>query len=319
MYKKYNWLFKGVHKFHFFTILILVFQALDTILSMIIPQYISRIVDAGLVSKELSLIIKFIGITVGLYIFSHLCSLISEFVFAELGKRISYNMKKKLLEKMFVLPGEIITANNDKLLSLFMNDIGIIERLISNGIPVLISNLLFLIVICIVLLLYNYKLFALILLIMIFTLICQIFLNKKITQKTKLVMEAYDNSFFYIRNTLVSLLYSIGMDIKDYILGKYMPLEGKSLEANRKRVNTLIIASTVPSIITSVGSVLLLGVGAILVMDGQTSMGILTVFVYYSNQIIGPIKSVTNYVAAWKQAKVSIERIETIMKADEVI
>lgn len=131
MYKKYNWLFKGVHKFHFFTILILVFQALDTILSMIIPQYISRIVDAGLVSKELSLIIKFIGITVGLYIFSHLCSLISEFVFAELGKRISYNMKKKLLEKMFVLPGEIITANNDKLLSLFMNDIGIIERLIS--------------------------------------------------------------------------------------------------------------------------------------------------------------------------------------------
>lgn len=148
--------------------------------------------------------------------------------------------------------------------------------------------------------------------------ISQIFFNKRITQKTKAVMNAYDDSISYIRHTLGTLLYSIGMDIKDYILGKYMPLEEKSLEAYRQRSNTIIVASTVPSVITSIGSVLLLGMGTILVMKGQTSMGVLTVFVYYSNQIISPIKSVTNYVAAWKQAKVSIERIESIIRAEEV-
>ncbi|MGW9574287.1 ABC transporter transmembrane domain-containing protein [Paenibacillus terrae] len=171
---------------------------------------------------------------------------------------------------------------------------------------------------CIVLLFFNYKLFTLVLLVMLLTMISQIFFNKKITQKTKAVMNAYDDSISYIRHTLESLLYSIGMDIKDYILGKYMPLEGKSLEAYRQRNNTIIVASTVPSVITSIGSVLLLGVGTILVMEGQTSMGVLTVFVYYSNQIISPIKSVTNYVATWKQAKVSIERIESIIRAEEV-
>ncbi|MDY8023618.1 ABC transporter ATP-binding protein [Paenibacillus polymyxa] len=318
MLQKYNWIFKGVHKFHFFIVLILVFQALDTILSMIIPQYISKIVDSGLISKDLSLIVKFIGIATGLFILSHLSSLLCEFIFAELGKRISYAMKKKLLEKFFVLPGETITSNNDKLFSLFINDIGIIERLVSHGIPMLISNLLFLIVICIVLLFFNYKLFSLVFLIMLLTMISQIFFNKRITQKTKAVMNAYDDSISYIRHTLGTLLYSIGMDIKDYILGKYMPLEEKSLEAYRQRSNTIIVASTVPSVITSIGSVLLLGIGTILVMKGQTSMGVLTVFVYYSNQIISPIKSVTNYVAAWKQAKVSIERIESIIRAGEV-
>lgn len=318
MLRKYNWIFKEVHKFYFFIVLILVFQALDAIFSMIIPQYISKIVDSGLISKDLPLIVKFIGIATGLFILSHLCSLLCEFIFAELGKRISYAMKKKLLEKFFVLPGETITSNNDKLFSLFINDIGIIERLVSHGIPMLISNLLFLIVICIVLLFFNYKLFTLVLLIMLLTMISQIFFNKRITQKTKAVMNAYDDSISYIRHTLESLLYSIGMDIKDYILGKYMPLEEKSLEAYRQRSNTIIVASTVPSIITSIGSVLLLGIGTILVMQGQTSMGVLTVFVYYSNQIISPIKSVTNYVAAWKQAKVSIERIESIIRAEEV-
>lgn len=318
MLQKYNWIFKEVHKFYLFIVLILVFQALDTILSMIIPQYISKIVDSGLISKDLSLIVKFIGIATGLFILSHLCSLLCEFIFAELGKRISYTMKKKLLEKFFVLPGETITSNNDKLFSLFINDIGIIERLVSHGIPMLISNLLFLIVICIVLLFFNYKLFTLVFLIMLLTMISQIFFNKRITQKTKAVMNAYDDSISYIRHTLGTLLYSIGMDIKDYILGKYMPLEEKSLEAYRQRSNTIIVASTVPSVITSIGSVLLLGMGTILVMKGQTSMGVLTVFVYYSNQIISPIKSVTNYVAAWKQAKVSIERIESIIRAEEV-
>ncbi|WP_237714604.1 ABC transporter transmembrane domain-containing protein [Paenibacillus polymyxa] len=318
MFTKYKWIVTEVSNFKLFVFLILAFQAADAILSMIIPQYISKIVDSGLISKDISLIVKLIGIATGLFILSHLCSLLCEFIFAELGKRISYAMKKKLLEKFFVLPGETITSNNDKLLSLFINDIGIIERLVSNGIPMLISNLLFLIVICIVLLFLNYKLFTLVLLIMLLTMLSQVFFNKKITQKTKDVMNAYDDSISYIRHTLGSLLYSIGMDIKDYILGKYMPLEGKSLEANRQRANTIIVASTVPSVITSVGSVILLGLGAILVMEGQTSMGILTVFVYYSNQIIGPIKSVTNYVAGWKQAKVSIERIESIMKADEV-
>ncbi|OMF77332.1 ABC transporter transmembrane domain-containing protein [Paenibacillus peoriae] len=318
MFRKYNWIFKGVHKFHFFIVLILVFQALDTILSMIIPQYISKIVDSGLISKDLSLIVKFIGIATSLFILSHLCSLLCAFIFAELGKRISYAMKKKLLEKFFVLPGETIISNNDKLFTFFINDIGIIERLVSNGIPMLISNLLFLIVICIVLLFFNYKLFTLVLLIMLLTMISQIFFNKRITQKTKAVMNAYDDSISYIRHTLGSLLYSIGMDIKDYILGKYMPLEEKSLEAYRQRSNTIIVASTVPSVITSIGSVLLLGIGTILVMEGQTSMGVLTVFVYYSNQIISPIRSVTNYVAAWKQAKVSIERIESIIRAEEV-
>ncbi|ADO58582.1 MULTISPECIES: ABC transporter transmembrane domain-containing protein [Paenibacillus] len=318
MLRKYNWIFKEVHKFYLFIVLILVFQALDTILSMIIPQYISKIVDSGLVSKDLSLIVKFIGIATGLFILSHLCSLLCEFIFAELGKRISYAMKKKLLEKFFVLPGETITSNSDKLFSLFINDIGIIERLVSHGIPMLISNLLFLIVICIVLLFFNYKLFTLVLLIMLLTMISQIFFNKRITHKTKAVMNAYDDSISYIRHTLGSLLYSIGMDIKDYILGKYMPLEEKSLEAYRQRSNTIIVASTVPSVITSIGSVLLLGVGTILVMKGQTSMGVLTVFVYYSNQIISPIKSVTNYVATWKQTKVSIERIESIIRAEEV-
>jgi ABC-type bacteriocin/lantibiotic exporter with double-glycine peptidase domain len=131
-------------------------------------------------------------------------------------------------------------------------------------------------------------------------------------------MEAYDSSIFYIRGTLQSIIYSIGMGLKDYVLGKYMPLEELSLEANRKRGNTVKIAATVSSAIVTVGNVILLGFGAMMVVNGQISIGILTVFVYYSNQIIGPIKGVTNYVAGWKQAKVSIERVELLMNAEEV-
>ncbi|MGW8959349.1 ABC transporter transmembrane domain-containing protein [Paenibacillus sp. NPDC055715] len=318
MLKKYKWIVAGAHNFNLFVFLILVLQALDTVVSMILPQYISKIVDAGLDSKNVSLIVKFMMISIGLYVLSHLFSLFSAFIFTELGKRISYNLQKKLLTKIFDLPGEMINAHNDKLLSLFMNDIGIIEGLVSSGIPMFISNLLFLIVICTVLFFYSYTLFFIILLIMLLILLSQMYFNRKITQKSKLVMEAYDNSFFYIRETLHSVLYSIGMGLKDYILGKYMPLEEKSLEANRRRGNTFKIAAIVPSVIISVGNVFLLGIGALLIIKGQTSIGILTVFVYYSNQIIGPIKGVTNYVAGWKQAKVSIERIELIMKAEEV-
>ncbi|MGV6937129.1 ABC transporter ATP-binding protein [Paenibacillus sp. FSL H7-0442] len=318
MLKKYNWIVTGVNHFNIFVIVILVFQTLDTVVSMLLPQFISRIIDAGLDSQDVSLIMEFMLISIGLYVLSHLFALFSEFIFTELAKRISYNLKQKLLTKIFILPGETVNTHNDKLLSLFMNDIGIIERLVSNGIPMFISNLLFLIVISTVLLFYNYILFIVILMVMLLILLSQIYFNKKITQRSKLVMEAYDDSVFYIRGTLHSILYSIGMGLKDYVLGKYMPLEEKSLEANRKRGNTFKIAATVPSVIISVGNVLLLGIGAMMVINGQTSIGILTVFVYYSNQIIGPIKGVTNYVAGWKQAKVSIERVELIMKAEEV-
>jgi ABC-type bacteriocin/lantibiotic exporter with double-glycine peptidase domain len=318
MIKKYKWIVTGVNSFNLFVILILAFQALDTVVSMLLPQFISRIIDGGLDSHDPSLIMEFTIISIGLYVLSHLFSLLSEFIFTELGKRISYNLKQKLLKKIFGLSGETLNTHNDKLLSLFMSDIGSIERLVSNGIPMFISNLLFLVVISTVLLLYNYKLFLVILLVIILTLMSQMYFNRRITQKSKLVMEAYDSSIFYIRGTLQSIIYSIGMGLKEYVLGKYMPLEELSLEANRKRGNTVKIAATVSSAIVTVGNVILLGFGAMMVVNGQISIGILTVFVYYSNQIIGPIKGVTNYVAGWKQAKVSIERVELLMNAEEV-
>lgn len=318
MIRKYKWIVTGVRSFNLFIILILAFQALDTVVSLLLPQYISRIIDGGLDSEDSSLIVRFMIISIGLYVLSHLFSLFSEFIFTELGKRISYNLKQKLLKKIFALSGENISMHNDKLLSLFMSDIGSIERLVSNGIPMFISNLLFLAVICSVLLWYNYQLFVVIFLIIMITLMSQMYFNRKITQKSKLVMEAYDSSVFYIRGTLHSIIYSIGMGLRDYVLGKYMPLEEWALETNRKRGNTVKIAATVSSAIVTVGNVLLLGCGAMMVVRGQTSIGILTVFVYYSNQIIGPIKGVTNYVAGWRQAKVSIDRVEQLMNAEEV-
>lgn len=257
MFGKYKWIAAGVGHLHLFVLLLLMLQAADAVVSTLIPQYISKIIDAGLELRDISLIFKFMMISIGLYVLSHCFSLFSEFIFTALAKRISFNLKQKLLAKLFRLPGETINAHNDKLLSLFTNDVGIIERWLSNGIPIFISNLLFLIVITIVLLVYNSKLFIIILLVMLLSFISQTYFNKKITEKSKIVLEAYDDSFYYIRGTLHSILYSIGLGLKDYVLSNYMPLEEKALEANRKRGNTLKIAAIVPSIIILVGNVFL--------------------------------------------------------------
>lgn len=297
--------------------LILIFlQIIDVFININIPNLISDFINQSLSGKQPNFIIKLAIIGIILYILSHFCTYWTECIFAKFSLKINFYIKTKIINSLYILDGEDIDNSQNKTMSILINDSNIIDSFVSKGLSNLITSFIYLTTILIVLLTKSLVLTSTLIISLIAIILFQTFVNNKIKVHSENLINSFDQVVIKIKNIVTYIANLVTLDTKRYIQNNYLETEYEYLK-KRKKLNILFsIATIIPSLLVNINSIVIIGVGSYLIVNKQMSVGLLSVFIFYSNRLSSPINDIVNFFSGWNQVQVSINRCITLIQGE---
>lgn len=291
-------------------------QIIDVFININIPNLISDFINQSLSGKQPNFIIKLAIIGIILYILSHFCTYWTECIFAKFSLKINFYIKTKIINSLYILDGEDIDNSQNKTMSILINDSNIIDSFVSKGLSNLITSFIYLTTILIVLLTKSLVLTNTLIISLIAIILFQTFVNNKIKVHSENLINSFDQVVIKIKNIVTYIANLVTLDTKRYIQNNYLETEYEYLK-KRKKLNILFsIATIIPSLLVNINSIVIIGVGSYLIVNKQMSVGLLSVFIFYSNRLSSPINDIVNFFSGWNQVQVSINRCITLIQGE---
>ncbi|MCO6211146.1 ABC transporter ATP-binding protein [Staphylococcus epidermidis] len=291
-------------------------QIIDVFININIPNLISDFINQSLSGKQPNFIIKLAIIGIILYILSHFCTYGTECIFAKFSLKINFYIKTKIINSLYILDGEDIDNSQNKTMSILINDSNIIDSFVSKGLSNLITSFIYLTTILIVLLTKSLVLTSTLIISLIAIILFQTFVNNKIKVHSENLINSFDQVVIKIKNIVTYIANLVTLDTKRYIQNNYLETEYEYLK-KRKKLNILFsIATIIPSLLVNINSIVIIGVGSYLIVNKQMSVGLLSVFIFYSNRLSSPINDIVNFFSGWNQVQVSINRCITLIQGE---
>lgn len=297
-------------------LILIILQIIDVFININIPNLISDFINQSLSGKQPNFIIKLAIIGIILYILSHFCTYWTECIFAKFSLKINFYIKTKIINSLYILDGEDIDNSQNKTMSILINDSNIIDSFVSKGLSNLITSFIYLTTILIVLLTKSLVLTSTLIISLIAIIIFQTFVNNKIKVHSENLINSFDQVVIKIKNIVTYIANLVTLDTKRYIQNNYLETEYEYLK-KRKKLNILFsIATIIPSLLVNINSIVIIGVGSYLIVNKQMSVGLLSVFIFYSNRLSSPINDIVNFFSGWNQVQVSINRCITLIQGE---
>lgn len=297
-------------------LILIILQIIDVFININIPNLISDFINQSLSGKQPIFIIKLAIIGIILYILSHFCTYWTECIFAKFSLKINFYIKTKIINSLYILDGEDIDNSQSKTMSILINDSNIIDSFISKGLSNLITSFIYLTTILIVLLTKSLILTSTLIISLIAIILFQTFVNNKIKVHSENLINSFDQVVIKIKNIVTYIANLVTLDTKRYIQNNYLETEYEYLK-KRKKLNILFsIATIIPSLLVNINSIVIIGVGSYLIVNKQMSVGVLSVFIFYSNRLSSPINDIVNFFSGWNQVQVSINRCITLIQGE---
>lgn len=297
-------------------LILIIFQIIDVFININIPNLISDFINQSLSGKQPNFIIKLAIIGIILYILSHFCTYWTECIFAKFSLKINFYIKTKIINSLYILDGEDIDNSQNKTMSILINDSNIIDSFVSKGLSNLITSFIYLTTILIVLLTKSLVLTSTLIISLIAIILFQTFVNNKIKVHSENLINSFDQVVIKIKNIVTYIANLVTLDTKRYIQNNYLETEYEYLK-KRKKLNILFsIATIIPSLLVNINSIVIIGVGSYLIVNKQMSVGLLSVFIFYSNRLSSPINDIVNFFSGWNQVQVSINRCITLIQGE---
>jgi ATP-binding cassette, subfamily B, bacterial len=312
--KSYSYLFKyiklmfAIGKFGIF--ISFMFMICVTGISLVLPEIIKRIIDFGIVDKNVTLIISLCCIYILLVLASNGIDVLLENYYETLKLKVSTNLKMKLLNQLAQANGKYISnLETGNILRILDNDIFQVESFGIDLILQLVMNGATAIIVFFILLKSNVLLLMIIIVIQISMFGIQIIMSKRITNNiTKVRETAGEQSNLqeqFVSNIKNVILTNVGQYFQNLVCKKQADFVAQS-----KKVNILIsLNSKVASALNSLGTILTYLIGGIMIVSNKMSFGELVAFLQYTSLLIAPCMFFVSSNIKIRQTNVSLKKI----------
>ena len=295
-------------------LLVLLCIAVSSVCSLFPSILTGRIIDEGLIGRNLQALIRLILMTLALHFGSNLIGVGESYLNRWIAQHISYDMRNQMYRHLQKMSQRFFTsANQGDIITRMTSDISGVESVITSTFTNILSNVITLVVAIIAMFQKNWVL-ALVGLVVVplFT------LPTRMAGKTRWKLageaQACNDEINGILNETLSvsgqlLVKLFGQEDKEY--DRYKDANGRMIRLNiRERMAGrwfFMLLST----LTTIGPMLLYLVGGILIMkhDSSLTVGDITVLVALLGRMYGPVNSLLNIQVDWIRSMAMFTRI----------
>ncbi|SCW27935.1 ATP-binding cassette, subfamily B [Ruminococcaceae bacterium YRB3002] len=309
-----NRVFSYLKPYRLQLILSVLLIALSSSLSTMPSILTGKIIDEGLIKKDLNSLIFYILMSFGLTLGASLIGVAQSFINTWIAQHTTYDMRNQMFRHLQMMSQRFFTSNNQgDIITRMTSDIDGVERVITNTFSSILSNSITLIVALVAMYQRNWVLATLgIIIVPLFA----IPTRKAGETRWTLTQEAQAKNDEI--NGILNETLSVSGQLLVKLFGKEKYEYRRYRRANRKMIKLNIKQNmagrwffVVISTFTNIGPMLLYLAGGILMMkyDSELTVGDISVMVALLTRMYGPVNSLLNVQVDWMRSMALFSRI----------
>ena len=296
--------------------LLVVFLAIcvSSVFSLLPAVLTGRIIDDGLIGRNLKQLIFLICLSLGVTLGANLIGVLESYMNTWIAQHITFDMRNKMYRHLQQMSQKFFTSNNQgDIVTRMTSDIGGVQQIITGTLTQIFSNVITLVVALVAMYQKNWMLATLGLAVIPLFVIPTRSAGKTRWSLTRDAQACNDEVNGILNETLsVSgqlLVKLFGKEDVEY--DRYKKVNGRMMELNIKEGMAGRWFRVVLSTFSSIGPMLLYLVGGILIMktDSNISVGDITVFVALLAKMYGPVNQLLNIQVDWIRSMALFTRI----------
>lgn len=288
--------------------------AVSSVLNLLPSVLTGRILDDGLIGRDLHMLIMLITASLGVTLGANLIGVAESYLNNWIAQHITYDMRNSMYRHLQSMSQRFFTTSNQgDVITRMTSDIDGVQRVISSTFTTILSNTITLIAALVLMYRENWVLATVGVLVVPLFVIPTRFAGKTRWTLTREAQECNDEINGILNETL-----SVSGQLLVKLFGKEEQEYKKYEDANRRMIRLNIRESmagrwffVVISTFSSVGPMLLYLVGGILMMryDADLSVGDVTVMVALLGRLYGPVNTLLNIQVEWIRSMALFTRI----------
>lgn len=287
---------------------------ITAILDLFIPQVTKLILDDAISNKKIDLLIKLIVVYAVVGILSAVFSLILDYIYSKMRKKVTVKLKIRLLKHLSKLSGDYYTnIKTGNILSILENDMFTVENFGADILFSLIVNVITATIALFFLIRMQFDLLLIVIGLQLLITLSQSKFTKVIALKTGEVRQDAGNLSNIVQEYVSNIMNVVLSKSSFKFFKKYIKLEknlvSKCIKLDMTISSNIAIARTLSSLIT----ICIYGYGGWKIIKGRMSIGELIAFQQYTGMLIGPCISIIRSNTRIQQSVVSVNRIFSIL------
>ena len=296
--------------------LLVVFIAIciSSVFSLLPAVLTGRIIDEGLIGRNLKQLIILICFSLGVTLGANLIGVLESYMNTWIAQHITFDMRNKMYRHLQQMSQKFFTSNNQgDIVTRMTSDIGGVQQIITGTLTQIFSNVITLVVALVAMYQKNWMLATLGVLVIPLFVIPTRSAGKTRWSLTRDAQACNDEVNGILNETLsVSgqlLVKLFGKEDVEY--ERYKEVNGRMMDLNIKEGMAGRWFRVVLSTFSSIGPMLLYLVGGILIMkaDSTITVGDITVFVALLAKMYGPVNQLLNIQVDWIRSMALFTRI----------
>ncbi|AXU52491.1 TPA: ABC transporter ATP-binding protein [Clostridioides difficile] len=284
------------------------------VVDLVQPQVTRMIVDEGIGTKDVNLLLKLMFIYGAVGVSSAILYLLLSYLYSAIKKNVTVDIKIKLLNHLSKLSGKYYSnIKTGNIISIIESDIFIIENFGAELAFSILVNIFTASMALFFLVRMQVDLFLIVLILQIILSIFQNKFTKLISKNTREIREdsgSLSNKIQeYVSNIKNVVVSKSRMKFFSSYLSEEKNLIRKYLKLDLIMNGNIAIAKSISILVT----VSIYGVGGYKIINGNMTIGELLAFQQYTNMFIGPCISIVRANTRIQQAKASLDRVYSVI------
>ena len=274
------------------------------------PLFQRQIVDEVVSASNLSKLGLFVGLLVAVYAFQQLINAADMFIRHALGERFILDLRVRIYEYLQKLSLSFFErTSTGELMSRVTNDVNVLESFVTHGSALTIVDLLRLVGGAVILFVLDVRLALLVLLPVPILAISLRYFNTRIRPVYRLVRARLGDINAQLQDSLSGIRVIQAFVQEEQALARFTAESESYYNARVEGIRYWATFFPAMRFVAAMGTVIVLGAGSIMAVDGSLSLGTLVAFLSYTVSFYQPINRLTEIDNVFQEAIAAGERI----------
>ena len=291
-----------------------IFVILVTVFDLYLPLLLKKIIDKGIMEKDINILLRFVVIYFLIQLMSILIEFILNYIYSLMRNSVAIKIRLKILKHISDLSGNYYTnKKTGNVLSIIQSDIDAIERLDAELVFSLVKDFFTAIAALYFMIRLQLDLFLLVVVLQLLLFLLQRIFTKKIHANITKIRKEYGEITNVVQEYVLNIMSVVISKSRKFFISDYIKRERKMIYKNIKTDMLYSGNISVAIAINSAITMILYGYGGYKIISGNLTLGTLLAFQSYSAMLLGPCMSIVNANNRIQQAKVSVDRVYSLL------
>lgn len=291
-----------------------IFVILVTVFDLYLPLLLKKIIDKGIMEKDINILLRFVVIYFLIQLMSILIEFILNYIYSLMRNSVAIKIRLKILKHISDLSGNYYTnKKTGNVLSIIQSDIDAIERLDAELVFSLVKDFFTAIAALYFMIRLQLDLFLLVVVLQLLLFLLQRIFTKKIHANISKIRKEYGEITNVVQEYVLNIMSVVISKSRKFFISDYIKRERKMIYKNIKTDMLYSGNISVAIAINSAITMILYGYGGYKIINGNLTLGTLLAFQSYSAMLLGPCMSIVNANNRIQQAKVSVDRVYSLL------